>query len=173
MAEQYTTIWDSNINMDEWQDYLEEEAENRGVNLDDVSIDEKYNWIYNMNSDYLDDERSNLNIQLDNPIIAIGDIGRWNGRVIGYKIIESGNIKDILSSECEFVKWYMEDGDIKCTESHHDGTNYILYREVKDGVDIEELKLLIYNSTKMPMEAIDKYTISIADKVAKVYGWEI
>ena len=50
--------------------------------------------MYDLNHDYLEDERVNLNIQLPQPIICIADLGRWNGRFSGYKEIASGNIRD-------------------------------------------------------------------------------
>lgn len=43
--------------------------------------------MYERNSEYLDDERMNLDIQLDKPILVIVDLGLWNGRYSGYKEI--------------------------------------------------------------------------------------
>ena len=73
--------------------------------LDDNPNDENelYKWMVETNKDYLSDERANLNIQLSQPIIIIGDIGRWNGRVMGYKMIDSGNIKDCLYSDTDYT----------------------------------------------------------------------
>lgn len=165
-------IWSSDINIEDWKEVLLEEAEERGVDINDVSEAEKYEWVCDLNNSYLDDERTNLDVQLDNKIIAIADIGRWNGRVTGYKLIESGNIKDILYSDgnCE-PTWYVEDGDVKCKMSHHDGTNYVVYREVKPDVDIDDVIAIIMTTGKISDEDIDKYTTSIADKVNAVYGW--
>ena len=44
---------------------------------------------------WLDDERMNLNVQVDGVIIAFGDLGLWRGRRQGYQILGS-NIADIL-----------------------------------------------------------------------------
>ena len=41
--------------------------------------------MYEINNRYLDDERVNLNIQLDQPILVIADLGLWNGRRPGYQ----------------------------------------------------------------------------------------
>ena len=49
--------------------------------------------MYEINNRYLDDERVNLNIQLDQPILVIADLGLWNGRRTGYQEISSGNIR--------------------------------------------------------------------------------
>ena len=64
--------------------------------------------MYEINNDYLGDERMNLNIQLDRPILVIGDLGLWNGRRSGYKEIESGNIRDCLYADTDYSTWYVD-----------------------------------------------------------------
>ena len=39
------------------------------------------------------------------PILVIGDLGLWHGRVSGYKEIPSGNIRDCLYSDCDYSTW--------------------------------------------------------------------
>ena len=36
------------------------------------------------------------------PILVIGDLGLWHGRVSGYKEIPSGKIRDCLYSDCDY-----------------------------------------------------------------------
>ena len=120
---------------------------------------------------FLEDERKNLDIQLSNPILILGDVERWNGRVQGYKVIESGNIKDILYSECDSIKWYSDGYNIKGIGYHHDGTNYMEYREIKDNINIENFLNKIYNGEKISRRSLNYYTKSILPEVAKVYGW--
>lgn len=121
----------------------------------------------------LDDERQNLDIQLSNDIIIIADLGLWNGRKQGYKIIESGNIKDILYSEADYVKWYSDGYNIRCNAHHHDGTNYYLYREFKDISDTQKENFLekIYNGEEISSSMLSRYTRSILPHINKVYGW--
>lgn len=121
---------------------------------------------------WLDDERENLNIQLENPILVIADLGFWNGRRQGYKIIESGNIKDILYDECDYVKWYSDGHNIKAIASHHDGTNYYEYREIRDRDKIENLLEQIYYGKQITRSKLNYYTRSIHPYIAKIYGWE-
>lgn len=121
---------------------------------------------------WLDDERENLNIQLENPILVIADLGLWNGRKQGYKIIESGNIKDILYDECDYVKWYSDGHNIKAIASHHDGTNYYEYREIRDMDNIRNLLELIYCGKKISRSKLNYYTKSIHPHVAEIYGWK-
>ena len=125
MTEQKHLIW-SNYALDyeDWKDDLEAE-------YPDLSEDERMALMYEINSDYLDDERANLNIQLGQPILVIADLGLWTGRHIGYKEIESGNIRDCLYSDrdIEYSTWFVDKlGDLRCEAVHHDGTNYLLYR---------------------------------------------
>ena len=83
-------IWsDISLDLDDWRESLEELYPG-------YSDDELYDIMVKSNAENLYDERVNLNIQLSQPIIVIGDLGRWNGRVSGYKMIDSGNIKDCL-----------------------------------------------------------------------------
>ena len=121
---------------------------------------------------YLDDEKQNLDIQLSGEILVIGNIGTWKGRRHGYKIIESGNISDILNSECDYSKWYSDGYNIKFIGAHHDGTNYYEYREIRDNVDIEKLLDKIYYGKPISRQLLNYYTKSILPQVAKVYGWE-
>lgn len=41
----------------------------------DITEAERMALMYELNGDYLDDERSNLDIQLSRPILVVGDLG--------------------------------------------------------------------------------------------------
>ena len=138
---------------------------------DEKSDEEKWHYIAELNNMYLDDERCNLNIQLDNPILVIASMGLWNGRRSGYKIIQSGNIKDIFYADGEYAEWFSDGHNVKGRYSHHDGTNYMEYREIKDMDKIDALLADIYNGVPVKRSKINYYTKSIAPSVNKVYGW--
>lgn len=162
-------IWSNyEIDYEDWRDDLEEE-------YPDLTEEERISLMYETNNDYLDDERCNLDIQLPRPILIVGDIGRWNGRVMGYKEIKSGNIRDCLVSDTDYSTWYVDkNGDLRCTAIHHDGTNYYLYRTYKNGVSaeqIENLKWKIYNG-KATRADITRLTRRLGDEIGRVYGWE-
>ena len=162
-------VWsDINLDIDKWRDDLLAE-------YPAASENELITKMYEINNDYLDDERANLNIQLPREIIAIADLGRWNGRFSGYKVIESGNIKDCLYSDCDMNEWYVDkNGDFRCNAIHHDGTNYYLYRTFKDGItdyQIENFKDKIYNG-KATWADITRITRRLGDEIGKVYGWK-
>ena len=132
--------------------------------------------MYEINGDYLDDERSNLDIQLSRPILVVGDLGLWNGRRMGYKEIPSGNIRDCLYSDTDYVTWFVDrNGDFRCDAIHHDGTNHYLYRVYKDGISetqIDNLKEKIYYG-KATRADIVRVTRRLGDDIAKVYGFPI
>lgn len=135
-------IWsDISLDLDDWRESLEELYPG-------YSDDELYDIMVKSNAENLYDERVNLNIQLSQPIIVIGDLGRWNGRVAGYKMIDSGNIKDCLYSDTDYTEWYVDKyGDLRADAVHHDGTNHYLYRVFKDGVTDMQIENLQDKST--------------------------
>lgn len=162
-------IWTNhNLDYEDWRADLESE-------YPDLSEDERYYKMLDINADYLDDERLNLNIQLSQPILVIADLGLWNGRRSGYKEISSGNIRDCLYSEHDYTTWYVDkEGDLRCDDYHHDGTNHYLYRVYKDSATEKqktELRGKIYFGIATRSD-IERVTKRLGDEVGKVYGWE-
>ena len=172
MNEERHVIW-SNYDLDyeDWRDDLEAE-------YPDLTEDERMALMYEINGDYLDDERANLNVQLSRPILVVGDLGLWYGRRMGYKEIESGNIRDCLYSGRDDVysTWYVDRlGDLRCDVVHHDGTNHYLYRTYKDGVSESQIDLLkekLYRGIATRAD-ITRITRRLGDDIAKVYGFSI
>ena len=170
-------IWSNqSLDVDDWREDYKEFLE--ANELDDDPNDEQalYEWMEETNYEYLSDERVNLNVQLSQPIIVIGDIGRWNGRVMGYKDIPSGNIKDCLYADTDYTEWYVDKyGDLRADATHHDGTNHYLYRVFKDGVSetqMENLRDKIYHG-KATRADITRLTRRLGDEIAAVYGFDI
>lgn len=124
-----------------------------------------------LNCDYLDDERINLSGIKTNQIVAIADLGLWNGRRTGYKLFDS--VKDCLYSDCDDVEWYCDRYDFKATMSHHDGTNYIVYRERKDNISTDQWLTFIDKIFRgiVTKADITRYSKSLAPKIKNVYGW--
>ena len=172
-------IWsDDPAEMEDLSEYKERLAEECPELL--TESDEKlYFRQVEENREHLEDERINLTVCLGRPIIAIASIGRWNGRVDGYKLIESGNISDCLRSYVNgqsYDTFYVTtNGEFRQDEHHHDGTNYITYRLLRAGVTEGQLdKLLdsIYNG-RFTQQQIDRLTRKIGPDIAKVYGWKL
>lgn len=169
-------VWsDQNLDIEDWRDGYKEYLEANELDLDPDDEQAIYEWMVETNEEYLTDERVNLNIQLSQPIIVIGDLGRWNGRVMGYKMIDSGNIKDCLYSDTDFTEWYVDRyGDLRADAVHHDGTNHYLYRVFKEGVtesQMERLQEKIYMG-KATRADITRVTKRLGDEIGRVYGWD-
>ena len=162
-------LWsNADLNLDDWRDDLKEY-------YPELSEDELYEAMCNINGEFLDDERMNLDIQLPQEILVIADLGFWNGRRMGYKEIPSGNIKDCLYSDTDYTEWYVDKhGDLRADAIHHDATNYYLYRVYKDGAterQKENLKRKIYEG-KATRADITRVTERLGDEIGKVYGWD-
>lgn len=168
MSAENHVIWsDCDLDLDDWKDDLLEEHPGS-------SLDELYALMYETNARYLEDEQANLNIQLPNAILVIGDLGRWNGRYPGYREISSGNIRDCLQLDTDHATFYVDKlGDLRCKAYHHDGTNYYLYRVYKPGVSREQIdrlheKIVAGTATRRD---ITRLTSRLGDAIGKVYGW--
>ena len=121
----------------------------------------------------LEDERVNLDKELGANILVIADLGLWDGRKPGYKVI-GRNLKDIFNASCgDYQKiWHdPETDDILEDDIHHDGTNHYRFREIRAGVDMEPLLDAIYNGD-FTEEDVAKYTKPLGKYVRKVYGWK-
>ena len=168
MKEGRHIIW-SNYDLDyeDWRDDLEAE-------YPELTEDQRIALMYEINGDYLDDERVNLNIQLSQPILVIGDLGLWYGRRSGYKEIESGNIRDCLYADTDYSTWYVDRlGDLRCDAIHHDGTDHYLYRAYKDGVRESQIDLLkdkLYRGIATRAD-VTRITRRLGDDIARVYGF--
>lgn len=166
------TIWSNiNLNIEDWRSGFEETREEDGIEKE-YDDEELYDWMERLNDDYLDDERINLNIEVDGKILIIADLGLWDGRHSAYKIMESKNIKDILYSKCDLAEWYSDGKDIRFKGIHHDGTNHYLYRVIRNDVDVDEFLDELYDGERISDEEIEKYTKSLHPYIAKVYGWK-
>lgn len=165
-------IWQNyDFNLDDWEDYF--------LEYPDIKKEEdKYTLIEELNYYFLQDEKINLYKKLDGDIIVLADIGLWDGRRRGYKELHSNNIADCLQFEkdCEYAEWYVDQyGNFKSTQSHHDGTHYLLYRAWKKDVTDEQKENVLdglYNGT-ISQRTIRRYTEGIGRYIAAIYGWKI
>ncbi len=161
-------IWSNHyIDYEDWREYLESE-------FPELTDDQRYYKMLEINDDYLNDERVNLNIQLSEPILLIADLGLWDGHHSGYKEIKSGNIRDCLYPNHDYATFYVDRlGDLRCEDIHHDGTNRYLFRVFKEGTSDEqrynlEEKLFLGKATRAD---ITRITRRLGDEIGKVYGW--
>ena len=91
-------IWSNcDLKLDDWIDCFKETNP-------DLTEEEYLQMMYEANDGNLDFVRDDLDKVVADSILVIADIGRWNGRVMGYKVIESGNLADCLYSDCGVLR---------------------------------------------------------------------
>ena len=171
------TIWCDTIFM------TSEEMENYARDIREIcaEMDEETPEGYAMderiaedNAMHLDDVRENMEyIDLPESILCIADIGRWNGRVCGYR--EFDDLADCMQTSCDYAEWYVDQyGNFRGTGVHHDGTNAYLYRMWKPGLSDEQKENLLYKiyCKKATTADINRYTVRLGDYIGAEYGWK-
>lgn len=128
--------------------------------------------IYNRFMDDLEYECQDLHDILEkideefitNDLIAIADLGLWNGRFSGHKELKS--LPDISTCMYDYNTIYVDRLDLKVRATHHDGTNYYTIREYKDISDEQRENFLdkIYYG-KATRKDITRYTRAIGKTV--------
>ena len=161
-------IW-SNEDL-EWEDWVEAFEED----YSDASPERKYELMHERNNEYLEEERYLMDIDVGEPILVIANLGLWDGRYIGYRIIESGCLKECMYSDLDGVTWYVDGkGDFRMDGYHHDGCNYYLYRKFKSGISEEEKERFLEKLRNRTMTERDKERVTerLGDILEKLYGF--
>lgn len=145
--------------------------EEYGKSLTDEEI---YEECYFMNETWYDVEKAELKRVSEGEVLAIADLGRWNGRCSGFK--ELGSLEEVLYSSCDYERVYVDsNGDLRKDESHHDGDNCILYRYWKEGLteqQKENFLAKIYHG-KCTRKDITRYTRKAGVGIADAFGWTV
>ena len=127
-----------------------------------------------MNETWFDDEKAELKRVSEGEVLAIADLGGWNGRCSGYKKLES--LEEVLYSSCDYERLYVDsNGDLRKDESHHDGNNFILYRYWKEGLTEQQKENFldkIYRG-KCTRKDITRYTRKAGVGIADAFGWTV
>lgn len=140
-----------------------------------LSEDEAYQQVQQTNTDYMYDECANMNVQLPENILVLGDIGTWRGNRHGYREL-GNNLNDAfkLAFDTDYFELYVTDkGELKARGAHHDGTNYYTIRMWKPGLTDRQKETYlnkIFNGTDTAAD-MTYYTVRLGDIVGDVYGW--
>ena len=170
----HTTIWKSYgmYSLEEMeqaeQDAREHLKENDFKDWETVDVSDT---IYEEIDMWFEDEQSNLYRQLDGRILCIADMGLWNGRRTGYRIL-GNNLNEILTCGigCDEKEIYCDGRNVLATGYHHDGTNYVEFREIREDRNIENLTDKLYSGQPVTRREINYYTKSLRPYVKQVYG---
>lgn len=165
-------IWsNTDCNFYEWKESLiQYQRENDYDDPEDVSDDDVWNFRDESLSNWFDDEHMNLDVWTDGRILAIADLGLWNGRKQGYKILGE-KVNEIFRMGEDYNEYYSDGHNIKAACTHHDGTNYIEYRVIREDRNLNNLLMDIYDQKEITRDKLNYYTKSLHPYVAKVYGW--
>jgi hypothetical protein len=121
-------------------------------------------------------ERDNLNIFLPEEIVTFAHLQLWNGQRFGYRESRATNINELLYSNYDYSRWYVNAyGELCCDDTHHDGTNHYFYRMWVPGTSEEmkeKLLNLVYDNDSRALSYIKRYTVRLGDYIGDVYGWK-
>ena len=166
------TIWSNkNLRLDDWREGLAEVYPH-------ADEDDLYRIMCETNEADLAEEIYRLSIPLQFPVLCIADMGLWFGRRTGFREIKPRLVGDLLSmfpnEDCAYHEWFIDDrGDLALEYAHHDGTNRVIFRQVKPDVSryrLDNLERKIASQCATRNE-ITKLTSSLGPEVKAVYGW--
>lgn len=122
-------------------------------------------------SDQMGDERMNLShVELDGCIVIFVDMGLWDGRCKGSKVIGSDLSQIIDTFGCDDAHIFCDRNHVKADLTHHDGEHHVTYRLAKDEDEADKIcQSIAYGC--MTFKQFLRKTKSLRPYVAKVYGW--
>ena len=144
---------------------------------EELSEEEAIERAYEINNDYLDDERCNLDKEVNGFIIAMAfrssmRYGVWGGAGNkGYKLCGT-NVSDILNTSSDGAEWYGDTYNIRGSFADHDGEDSVIYCVAESEHNAEMIATKIYNGEIETEEQFRKATKSLYPYVAKIYGWK-
>jgi hypothetical protein len=170
----HTTIWKSYgmYDLKELEELEHDTRENLKENgFEDYETVDVTDTMYEDIDMWFEDEQSNLYRKLDGRILAIASMGLWNGRRSGYKIL-GNNLNEVLTCGigCDEKEIYCDAYNVLAKGYHHDGSNYVEFREIREDRNIENLLNKLYNNEKVTRKEINYYTMSLRPYVKQVYG---
>lgn len=174
MKNHQNVIWSSEIDIDDWRDFLSEEFD-----AQNLSEEKLYCLASEYNNDYLNDERANLSsiTVTHNGLCVVASIGTWRGRFSAIPKRTPNSVSDCLRSfiagDSEITFFVDEKGEFRAEEIHHDGTNYYWFRAYKDSVtdaQKDRLKTLICEQ-KSYEQTLRRFTYRLGDLIGDIYGW--
>lgn len=170
----HTTIWKSYgmYSLKEMEQAEQDEREHlKENNFEDWETADVTNTIYEEIDMWFEDEQSNLYRQLQGRILCIADLGLWNGRRSGYKIL-GNNLNEVLTCGigCDEKEVYCDAYNVRATGYHHDGSNSVEFREIREDKNIDNFLEKLYNNEEVTRREINYYTKSLRPYIKQVYG---
>ena len=167
----HTTIWKSyGMYSLEEIEQAEKNAKERFEEFEDTNTDVDA-AVHEDIDIWFEDERLNLSKIIDGRILAIASIGIWNIRKSGYKIL-GNNLNEVLTSSigCDEKEVYYDSYNVYAEGYHHDGRNYVEFREIREDRNIEKLLDKIYSGQPVTRREINYYTKSLRPYIKQIFG---
>ena len=96
-----------------------------------------------------------------NPIFIYGSFGAWDGPQPVFANTRIHDLHELLSTTSTMrngdskLRFLVEDGELKATEAHHDGTNHFTYRVLRKEYTVYDLAGVTFSP--LDTKKIDKY----------------
>lgn len=167
MKDDKRMIWSSDYDVKNFEEWLDEE-------YPDADEYEREQLVWDLNQQYLGDERMNLgDIIAPAGIVVLASLGLWDGRKPAYREIDSGKVKDCLHYQYDDAEFYCDRYNFCGIERHHDGTNFYTYRAWKENLSEQQKDNFLrkWLSGESMSCDVTRYTRSLRPEIAKVYGW--
>lgn len=172
----HTTIWKSYgmyslKEMEQAEQDARENLKENGFTEEEITEEQVTQRVYDDIDLFFDDEQSNLFKILDGRILCIADMGLWNGRRTGYKIL-GNNLNEILTTGigCDEKEIYCDAYNVYAQGYHHDGRNHVEFREIRENRNIENLLDKIFSNQPITRREINYYTKSLRPYIKSIYG---
>lgn len=154
------------------EDFKDYEKANDCVLTEEQKKSLAYDWAVD-NFNYEKESLDNINLKYNTPLIAVANLGRWDGRCIAYKEIDE--ISDFINwnGRYDFVEVYTDRYNVNAILSDHDGTTYATLRQIKPNRSYDNFteKLLNCRNEAEAKKLITSYTVSVVKAVNELYGW--
>ena len=105
-------------------------------------------------------------IETKGEIMIIADLSFWNGHRLGYRKC-GHNIEELLRSNYELEVYY-DNYDLRANEIHHDGTNKILFREIKPELTDRQRMNFFKKLAKNDLSKVGLYTNSLVSYIGGI-----
>lgn len=159
-------VFDSEVNETDLEFYREEYPES--------SEEQWWKGAYDDKAYQHGDLVYGCSVMLPSCIIAIANLGFWNGRKRGYRLF-GRNLAEIFypGDNYDRTRWTVDRrGNLKGTLVHHDNAHYLEYRMLRPELSEEQLDNFLgdiaYSDKVLDL---NKYTVRIGDYLNDLYGY--
>ena len=170
----HTTIWKS-YGMYDLKELEEFEKDVKNLlkedAVEDITEETITDEVYFQIEQNFEYETMNLDKKLNGRILCLANMGLWNGRRTGYKIL-GNNLNEILTAGigCDEKEVYCDSYNVYARGYHHDGSNSVEFREIREDKNIDALLDKLYSNEPVTRKEINRYTKSLRPYIKKIYG---